>query len=172
MWRKILQNITVFISGWWWDAELFFTLFFTFFWMYRLFYKEHVTFKPEKKNVMLKKKERKLMTSSGSFLPIPWQKETNKNKSGESYTNLSVCLSQSPALQSSWTIAPPARQKSAAPENKVPELSGVLTWRRFCFDCSHLGWHCFALSVPIPQVPWSGHFGVVRSPRTFHLTYP
>ena len=31
MWRKILQDITIFIPGWWWDSELVFILFFTFF---------------------------------------------------------------------------------------------------------------------------------------------
>lgn len=31
IWRKILQAITVFIPGWWWDSELIFILFFTFF---------------------------------------------------------------------------------------------------------------------------------------------
>ena len=31
MWRKILQDITIFIPGWWWDSALVFILFFTFF---------------------------------------------------------------------------------------------------------------------------------------------
>lgn len=97
------------------------------------------------------------MTSSGSFLSILWQNQTNKNKSREGHTSLGVNLSQSPALCQSRPTLPQQDKKGAAWRAKSQSCLGSQPGgQAILFWLQSLSWHCFTSSGSIPLLSWSG----------------
>lgn len=111
------------------------------------------------------------MTLSGSFCLFSdlkkkkkerRKKEKNKPK-GELYKPQCLCESE-PGSTSLWIFGS-SKTKGAAQENNIPELCQGLDLERFCFDCRHLGWHCFSLSVPFIRCLDLGTLGLYSAPR-------